>query len=107
KLVIQDIGGRMKPVNTFSSELLRKVSHENSYKGLNADQVFLSMTQFPSAWYQVQMIYMSKSNDSIRKIIGIPADQELAAFINFFDEKGNYKLSKYLDAAYKTANPNK
>ncbi len=107
KLVIQDVGGRMKPVNTFSSELLRKVSHENSYKGLNADQVFLSMTQLPSAWYQVQMVYMSTGNDSIRKIIGIPADQKLAAFINFFDDKGNYKLSKYLDAAYKTANPNK
>ena len=106
KLVIQDAGGRMKPVNTFSSELVRKVSHSNSYKGMNADQIFLSMTQFPSAWYQVQMIYMSKGNDSIRKIIGIPADQELAAFINFFDERGNYKLSKYLDAAYKTANPN-
>ena len=107
KLVIQDIGGRMKPVNTFSSELLRKVSHENSFKGLNPDQVFLSMTQFPSAWYQVQMIYISTGNDSIRKIIGIPADQKLASFINFFDDKGNYKLSKYLDAAYKTANPNK
>ena len=106
KLVIQDLGGRMKPINTFSSELLRKVSHENTYKGLNADQVFLSMTQFPSAWYQVQMIYISRSNDSIRKIIGIPADQKLAAFINFFDERGNYKLSKYLDDAYKTANPN-
>jgi cytochrome c-type biogenesis protein CcsB len=107
KLVIQDVGGRMKPVNTFASELLRKVSHENSYKGLNADQVFLSMTQLPSAWYQVQMVYMSTGNDSIRKIIGIPADQKLASFINFFDEKGNYKLSKYLDAAYKNPNPNK
>jgi len=106
KLVIQDAGGRMKPVNTFSSELLRKVSHSNTYKGMNADQVFLSMTQFPNAWYQIQMVYMSTGNDSIRKIIGIPADQKLAAFINFFDEKGNYKLSKYLDAAYKTANPN-
>lgn len=27
-------------------------------------------------------------------------------FINFFDEKGNYKLSKYLEEAYKAANPN-
>jgi len=107
KLVIQDAGGRMKPLNTFSSELLRKVSHENSYKGLNSDQVFLSMTQLPSAWYQVQMIYISTGNDSIRKIIGIPADQKLASFVNFFDEEGNYKLAKYLDAAYKTANPNK
>jgi cytochrome c-type biogenesis protein CcsB len=107
KLVIQDVGGRMKPVNTFASELLRKVSHENAYKGLNADQVFLSMTQLPSAWYQVQLVYMSTGNDSIRKIIGIPAKQKLASFINFFDEKGNYKLAKYLDDAYKNPNPNK
>lgn len=106
KLVVQDAGGRMKPVNTFASELLRKVSHSDKYKGMNADQVFLSMTQFPTAWYQVQMIYMSTGNDSLRRIIGIPADQKLAAFINFFDDKGNYKLSPYLDAAYKTANPN-
>jgi hypothetical protein len=27
------------------------------------------------------------------------------AFISFFDDK-NYKLSPYLDAAYKAANPN-
>ena len=46
RLVLQD-EGRMKPVNTFSSELLRKLSGKNQYKGLNADQVFLSMTEFP------------------------------------------------------------
>ena len=31
KIIIQDSGGRMKPANTFSSELLRKVSRSNSY----------------------------------------------------------------------------
>ena len=51
RLVVQDNGGRMKPVNTFSSELLRKVSHKDTYNGMNSDQVFLSMTQFPSAWF--------------------------------------------------------
>ncbi|MFM2369976.1 MAG: hypothetical protein RL619_2293, partial [Bacteroidota bacterium] len=45
RLIIQDAGGRMKPVNTFSSELLRKVSHMETYKGMNSDQVLLSMTQ--------------------------------------------------------------
>jgi hypothetical protein len=32
--------GRMKPINTFSSELLRKVSHDDSYNNMNSDQVF-------------------------------------------------------------------
>ena len=93
RLVIQDGGGRMKPINTFSSELLRKVSHENSYKGMNSDQVFLSMTQYGSYWIQIPIIYMKSGNDSIRKIIGVDKDAQYAPFVSFFDDKGNYKLS--------------
>ena len=106
RLIIQDAGGRMKPINTFSSELLRKVSHENTFKGMNSDQVFLSMTQFANIWLEVPLIYITPKNDSIRKIIGIDTKAKFAPFISFFDEKGNYKLSPYLDAAYKAANPN-
>ncbi|WP_366183586.1 cytochrome c biogenesis protein CcsA [Flavobacterium ovatum] len=106
RLVVQDAGGRMKPINTFASELLRKVSHANDYKGLNSDQVFLSMSQYAKLWIEVPIIYIKSGNDSIRKIIGIDAKAKYAPFIAFFDEKGNYKLSPYLDDAYKTANPN-
>jgi len=106
RLVIQDAGGRMKPINTFSSELLRKVSHSDKYNGMNSDQVFLSMTQSAQLWIEVPLIYIKSGNDSIRRIIGIDAKDEFAPFIAFFDAKGNYKLSPYLDAAYKAANPN-
>ena len=106
RLIVQDAGGRMKPINTFSSELLRKVSHENTYKGMNSDQVFLSMTQGGNIWIQVPLIYMKSGNDSIRKIIGIDADKKYASFIDFFDNQGNYKLLPYLENAYKSANPN-
>ena len=68
RLVIQDDGGRMKPVNTFSSELLRKVSKSDTYKNMNCDQVFLSMTQFQLIWYQIPIINIKKGNDSIRTI---------------------------------------
>ncbi len=105
KLVIQDDGGRMKPVNTFSSELLRKVSKSDSYKDMNSDQVFLSMTQFPRVWFEVPLIYLKSGNDSIRKIIGADGDAKYVPLIKFFDEKGNYKLSPYLDEAYKAAVP--
>jgi len=106
RLIIQDEGGRMKPVNTFSSELLRKVSKSDVYKDMNSDQVFLSMTQFPSAWFEVPLIYLKSGNDSIRKLIGIGSKDKYAPFIKFFDDKGNYKLSPYLDEAYKAAVPN-
>jgi len=106
RLIIQDAGGRMKPINTFSSELLRKVSHSNEYKGLNSDQVFLSMSQYAKLWIEVPLIYIKSGNDSIRKIIGIDAKAKYAPFISFFDERGNYKLSPYLEEAYQAANPN-
>lgn len=106
RLVIQDEGGRMKPINTFSSELLRKVSHSDTYKGMNSDQVFISMTQFPTVWFETPLIYIKSGNDSIRKILGIASDAKYATFRSCFDERGNYKLSPYLDDAYKAANPN-
>ena len=106
RLIIQDAGGRMKPINTFSSELLRKVSHANDYKGMNSDQVFLSMSQYAQFWIEIPLIYLRSGNDSIRKIIGVDVKAKTAPFIAFFDAKGNYKLSPYLDAAYKAANPN-
>lgn len=106
RLIVQDLGGRMKPINTFSSELLRKVSHADTYKGMNSDQVFLSMSQYAKLWIEIPLIYIKSGNDSIRKIIGIDSKAKYASFVAFFDEKGNYKLSPYLDAAYKAANPN-
>ncbi len=105
RLVVQDEGGRMKPINTFSSELLRKVSKNDTYKDMNSDQVFLSMVQFPRVWFEVPLVYIKNGNDSIRKIIGLDAKQKYAPFIKFFDEKGNYKLTPYLDEAYKAGNP--
>ena len=105
RLVIQDDGGRLKPINTFSSELLRKVSKKDSYNNMNSDQVFLSMKQFPFAWIEVPLIYIKNGNDSIRKIIGAKKDDKYFAFKSFFDGKGNYKLSPYLDEAYKTQVP--
>jgi len=106
ELVIQDTGGRMKPINTFSSELLRKVSKSDTYKGLNSDQVLLSILRNPLAWYSEPIIYIKRGNDSIRRVLGIDEKQKYAAFMDFFDEQGNYKISTNLENAYKSSLPN-
>ena len=108
KLVIQDAGGRMKPINTFSSELLRKLSLKDKYTDFNSDQVFLSMMLNPRVWYYAEFIALDKKgqNDSIRKIIGLEHGKKFAKATDFFDEKGQYKLSSYLQEAYATNTPN-
>ncbi|MBT8205286.1 MAG: cytochrome c biogenesis protein CcsA [Eudoraea sp.] len=109
ELIIQDDGGRMKPVNTFASELLRKLSLKDSYKELDANQVFLSMMLDPALWYSNEFIALDKKaqNDSIRKIIEIPQGQKYIKATDFFDEKGRNKLGPYLQEAFATNTPNK
>ena len=58
ELVIQDSDGRMKPVNTYASELLRKLSKKDTYNNYEANQVFLSMQESPQLWYNVPIIYL-------------------------------------------------
>ncbi|WP_434035808.1 cytochrome c biogenesis protein CcsA [Formosa sp. 4Alg 33] len=106
-MVIQDIGGRMMPVNTYASELLRKLSNSDTYAGLDADQVFLSMHESPLLWYNVPIVYLKyKKADSLRSIIGIPKDQKFATLADFFTDRGAYKLGPYLEEAYKAPIPN-
>jgi cytochrome c-type biogenesis protein CcsB len=109
QLVIQDDGGRMKPINTFASELLRKLSFKSGYEDLNSDQVFLSMMLNPALWYNKEFIALDKKaqNDSIRKIIGVPQGQKYIKATDFFDAKGYNKLAPYLDEAFATNTPNK
>lgn len=107
RVIVQDAGGRMKPVNTFASELLRKVSKSYTYKEMNADQVLLSMTMYDQVWYNIPIIFLNRGNDSIRKIAGVEKTAEFAALADFFDVQGNYKLGKILEDAYREPVPNK
>lgn len=106
RLVIQDVGGRMKPVNTFSSELLRKVYKNDTFEEMTSDQVLISMTQFPEYWVHVPIIKLKHGNDSIRNVLGIKEDVKYASLFDFFDKQGNYKIDKQANDGYKEAVPN-
>lgn len=108
-LVIQDEEGRMKPVNTFASELLRKLTLRNDYQGLTPDQVLLSMMMRPNLWTVAEFVALDKKteNDSIRNLIGVPEGQRYIRLIDFFDDAGNNKLEPVLQEAFATNNPNK
>lgn len=106
-LVIQDLSGRMMPVNTYASELLRKVSKSDVYEGFDANQVFLSIQESPQLWYNVPIIYLrTMETDSLRDIIGVSKSGKHFALTDFLNEDGSYKLSPYLNEAYSASIPN-
>jgi cytochrome c-type biogenesis protein CcsB len=97
ELMVQDNGGRIKPVNTLSSELLRKVYRKDRFMGMNSDQVLLGMIIDPVTWQKVPMIKVS--DESLRTILGV--EDKYASYEDFIDlERGAYKISRYVDEAY-------
>ena len=96
KLVVQSRMGRMKPFDTLSQEVLYKLSGKNSLYGMDAMQVSLGMLSHPSVWKNLPMI--QTKTPRLREFIGIPKEQKLASFEDFF-EGHRYKLDDELQKA--------
>lgn len=106
-LVIQDDGGRMKPAHTFASQLVRKVSHQETFKGMNPSQVLLSIIENPRFWYEVPIVYLEEGNTEIRTFIGVSSEATHARLSDFITQKGIYKIQEQVVEAQKKNVKNK
>ncbi len=98
KLLLIDPKGRVKPINTLSAEILRKITKRSEFMGQNPDQVLLGILSNPGAWQDVKMIKVS--DKELRNILGITG--RYASFSDFIiKQSGSYKLAGYIDRAYK------
>ncbi|MEO9802468.1 MAG: cytochrome c biogenesis protein CcsA [Reichenbachiella sp.] len=107
ELLVQDMDGRIKPINTLGSEFLRKVHGRSSFKvsagdyttKLNSNQVFLMLHVNPLIWQQVPIIKVDPNGGKeIMEVIGKKEDKYYS-FIDFLDKEGNYLLADMVDAA--------
>jgi cytochrome c-type biogenesis protein CcsB len=94
-LIMQNPGGRFEPVHTFATNLLRKVSRKNSYKGQDAMQVFVGIHTNSMAWNFEPFIYVSGS--ALRKKLNM--DGKYASFVDFFSFDFEYILVQEADIA--------
>ena len=79
-------------------EILRKLSKYDTYEGMDANQILLSMQQMPLYWYTVPVIYLKpKKGDSIRRLIGVDKSIKYVALSDFLRNDGSYILEPYLE----------
>ena len=100
-LVVQDNGGRLKPVHTLTSEYLRKIYGKDKFKDKSATEVLLSMMYNPVEWSKEPIIKASHSK--LRILLGstdIDSKYIRVTFNNFFDSNGHYLLTKDIEKAY-------
>lgn len=96
-LPMQSYNGRMIPVNTFSSEVLRKLHKKNKIGKLNSDQFLISLLALPEVWVHVPFIRFS--NKEIAAYYGL--SEGLCAYAEAFDDDGQYKFHDRLEEIYR------
>lgn len=97
KLLIQTSKGRVEPVNTLASEIMRKVAKKNSWEGISPTEVFLDMQANPQKWANVAIIKVA--NPELRKTLN--ANGDFVSFNSLVNQStGTYKLSEMVTAAY-------
>ena len=75
-LVVLNPNGRLEPVNSYTSAILRKLYGADKLNGINSDQFFLNLLSFPDEWGAFPFI----------KVV--------------FDADGNYILTNELNTIY-------
>lgn len=96
-LPMQTEEGRMMPINTFASEILRKLYKENHFDGLNPNQFLVSLLLMPDVWAEIPLIALDNDELAARYGLGTP----YTSFAQLFDHQGQYKLSKDLEYCYR------
>ena len=98
-LWIQEKEGRIKPLQSYNIDLLRKIYGKSSYKGYSANQVVLGMMADAETWADEPIIKVA--NRDLAKRLGV--EGKYASFRDFFDlENGaTYKMRSILSQSHK------
>ncbi|MEI6752761.1 MAG: cytochrome c biogenesis protein CcsA [Paludibacter sp.] len=98
-LLIQDEAqGRIEPISTYASDVIRKISKKTSYNGQSALEVFVGMMLNPTQWQAEPVIKVA--HEGLAKELG--ATKDYVSFNQLVDMQhgGIYKLSEKVNAAY-------
>lgn len=108
ELVVQDTGGRMKPLDTLAHEIVAKLYRGSSVAvgpyTLSADQVVLGMIVRPDLYRNMKII--RTGSQEVNKLLGIDEGEKYASFSQFFsdpDGMRGYKLAQQVDEASRKA----
>jgi len=106
-LLVQDLDGRIKPLNTLASEFLRKLSRRpyyRSYMGnvrtdVSADQVFLAIQMDPNSWQDIPLIKIDPKKGGVL-FNGLERNpDDLVSFASFVTSDGGYILEQAVEEA--------
>jgi cytochrome c-type biogenesis protein CcsB len=97
KIWVQDHKGRYEPMNTLTSEVVRKLTRKVEFGGLSHEQVFLGIMVDPVNWSEAKVLRVGEK--SVREMLG--TDEKYVSYADLLDVDNNsYKLKPFVEAAF-------
>ncbi len=97
RLLVQDMQGRIKPLDTLAMDMVHKLIRKDSLKGMNHVEIFLGMMMYYDYFQHIKMF--STSSEELREKLGTPKNEK---YVSFADAYGEYKLKEYINTAYQS-----
>jgi len=96
-IMVQDAGGRVKPMDTIDIDIVNKLSGQTTVMGLSHNQVILGMASKPMLWQKIAMIKVKHAK--IKEMLGVAAEKNYIAFVDVLDQNSQYKIGTAVDEA--------
>jgi cytochrome c-type biogenesis protein CcsB len=96
RLLTQDHEGRIEPVHTLASDLLRKIAKKSDWEGMSPVEFFLDMSANPEKWKNTPLVKVD--NKELQKELGVTTG--FVSFNQMFDQSGNYRLNDLVQQSY-------
>lgn len=109
KLIVQDLDGRMKPLNTLANEIIRKLSGktkidvptEDGLMTFSSEQFLLAVQLDPVTYSRLPLIKIDQKKSYYAfQALGVSPTESLS-FRDFLDDDGNYLLKEMVEASNK------
>lgn len=102
-LLVQNIEGRIVPMNTLALQLLRKLSKKDDFHGMSANSWLLAISSQPMVWTQVPLIKVSnKGGEELLEKVRANEDG-YTTLINLFPLNSFGEPTFVLEQEFKTA----
>jgi cytochrome c-type biogenesis protein CcsB len=94
--ILIQLNGRLEPIDTFSKDILRKLTRKDTFLGMDSNQIVLGLISRPDIWKDVKLLKIK--TPKLKKFLNIDAKRDYVAFTEIL--VGNdYKLKDILEQA--------
>jgi len=99
-LIVQDFQGRMKPLETLSIEMIRKITKRSHFEDWDPLDLYLGWIARPDYWFEYPLLAVR--HPEVKKLLGVDEGETHVSAFSLLDQEGHYRIGDTVEEALRT-----